>query len=1147
MRKNWAEGNRIMIRKYYICNFFNSVVRIAALLLFFASLFGLSFVSLAQTKESDCFFAQGVDAFNRQDYHEAISCFEKTQDIDNRTLPAESPRLGYADHWLARCYFLLGDTVKAKEITPIHYEFEPIDRRLTIDSDKEDELAVKAMAENNIPEAIEHALKCIALEEKKLGPLSLSYIGSCLILADLYGRIHDFKSADEYCKRGLASLKELNKDNTYFNFNLNYIDIDNALSQGLTAYAVFKIDDLKKIADYQQNTNGEKNFLWNYHRLKAKISYQSLDFDDAYRNLSTALDGYIEQYTPDNEDNFGAIYDCVSMLLMLNAPDLSDIMANDALEKLKRKNLKNSHHGLLLTILATYNDNLDQGVETLNQAASLLKDSEYTDAYYNALCQMANNLWKIGDVSNAFGKYREICGYYEKNNGKVPVYYKALLGLGDIFSAMGDYERATINYEKVLLEKSADKNDPDYILTFLNWMPVYLGTHVHGDFAARFGSQFELGQEFSRVLSNIDYVKFMSQGYAIPDVAYSVYLFFHTLLSRGVVVPGLSWQFMETRIDDVLNNILIRFYSEDFPVAVLYRSLFAHVKFLLGKYDEAIAEMNRTIDIATRLGWNCDNFLHDLGYYQYDSGDTAGAYRNFEKGYQFNKERILAAYRWMTLAERTKFTDRNRGNIDNIPHYAALTPDDPRYAALGYDALLFSKGLLLNSSIELSRLLREEGDAETLALLERWKDLNRQLESIQEKDMDKAGPVKAEAEQLEKTLLEKSKTYGDYTNGLTVTFRDVQKGLGPDDVAIEFFLFPKDARSDQYGALLLTRTEAPRYVEVAASSDWRGIDLKNDCYNSPELFEILFRNLKPYLPEGAHGNVYFAPAGVLHTIAIEYLPGAENYNMKRLSSTREIALKSDSAVKVADMALFGGISYGIGDLAEFYAEELPTDDLVASRESGEFLVPLPGTAREAEYIAGLLSKKIPVHKYMADKATEEKFKDLDGRHIGLIHIGTHGYFNPDMDVHAPDYNPLLSSGLYFAGAQNTLWESPEPGMTDDGILNSHEISMMDLRGLQLTVLSACETASGRLNPDGVFGLQRGFKQAGARSILMSLWKVDDKATQLLMTEFYGNLLEGDNQYEALRKARLSVRDAFPNPRFWAAFILVDADNTLIFE
>ena len=125
-----------------------------------------------------------------------------------------------------------------------------------------------------------------------------------------------------------------------------------------------------------------------------------------------------------------------------------------------------------------------------------------------------------------------------------------------------------------------------------------------------------------------------------------------------------------------------------------------------------------------------------------------------------------------------------------------------------------------------------------------------------------------------------------------------------------------------------------------------------------------------------------------------------------------------------------------------------------------------------------------------------------------------------------------------------------PDGVQDGILLAKEISDLDLRDADLVVLSACQTGLGDITGEGVFGLQRAFKMAGVRTIVMSLWPVNDKATQILMTALYSNIEKGQSKHEAFRNAQQSVRDYVPAPdepptlsfrlpRFWAGFILLD--------
>ena len=143
---------------------------------------------------------------------------------------------------------------------------------------------------------------------------------------------------------------------------------------------------------------------------------------------------------------------------------------------------------------------------------------------------------------------------------------------------------------------------------------------------------------------------------------------------------------------------------------------------------------------------------------------------------------------------------------------------------------------------------------------------------------------------------------------------------------------------------------------------------------------------------------------------------------------------------------------------------------------------------------------------------------------------------------------LARCGLLFAGANISLKGDDIPVNVDDGILTGMEISRLDLRGLDLVVLSACDTGKGDIKQgEGVFGLQRGFKKAGVQTILMSLWKVSDISTEMLMTDFYQNICKGKSKRESLRLAQQKVRNhkdsegyrIFQDPHYWAGFVILD--------
>jgi CHAT domain-containing protein len=231
---------------------------------------------------------------------------------------------------------------------------------------------------------------------------------------------------------------------------------------------------------------------------------------------------------------------------------------------------------------------------------------------------------------------------------------------------------------------------------------------------------------------------------------------------------------------------------------------------------------------------------------------------------------------------------------------------------------------------------------------------------------------------------------------------------------------------------------------------------------------------------------------------------------------------------------------------------------------------LPGTKVEANAIDAKL-KAVKINDIVRTDSigTETSFKALSGQKKNLLHIATHGFYYTESEARRSNFSflsfrnddkrykedkAMTRSGLLFAGANNALMGKSLPKGVDDGILTAQEIAQLDLRGLDLVVLSACQTGLGEITGDGVFGLQRGFKKAGAQSILMSLWKVDDAATQMLMTRFYTNLTSGMTKRKSLIEAQRYVREyetnettsqslptrPYSDPKYWAAFVLLDA-------
>jgi CHAT domain-containing protein len=134
-------------------------------------------------------------------------------------------------------------------------------------------------------------------------------------------------------------------------------------------------------------------------------------------------------------------------------------------------------------------------------------------------------------------------------------------------------------------------------------------------------------------------------------------------------------------------------------------------------------------------------------------------------------------------------------------------------------------------------------------------------------------------------------------------------------------------------------------------------------------------------------------------------------------------------------------------------------------------------------------------------------------------------------------NILLRSGLALAGVNTWNRGGSLPAEAEDGLLTAEDVSGLDLLRTDLVVLSACETGLGKVwNGEGVYGLRRAFVLAGAKTLVMSLWKVPDQQTQELMGEFYQRIQRGQPRAEALREAQLAMKKRYSYPYYWGAFI-----------
>jgi tetratricopeptide (TPR) repeat protein len=327
----------------------------------------------------------------------------------------------------------------------------------------------------------------------------------------------------------------------------------------------------------------------------------------------------------------------------------------------------------------------------------------------------------------------------------------------------------------------------------------------------------------------------------------------------------------------------------------------------------------------------------------------------------------------------------------------------------------------------------------------------------------------------------------------------------------------------------------------------------------------VFDRLAPAL--GKHRRLVLAPDGDLTRLPFEVLPGPgggllmETHQISYVGCGRDVLrFGAPSTGHAADPLVVADPDFDLGK---------PTDGEPQARRSGEpvgrrsrdldrgkyHFARLPGTRGEGERIAALLE----VQPWLGTAALEGRLKQ-HCRSPRILHLATHGFFLRDQprdpnregrELSAmagtgsaagplpgplPE-NPLLRSGLALAGAQTFLDGGQPPPEAEDGLLTAEDVSGLDLLATDLVVLSACETGLGEVHSgEGVFGLQRAFVLAGARTLVMSLWSVPDNATRELMVSFYERILGGESCAAALRAAQNDLRRRYPDPFYWGAFV-----------
>ena len=589
------------------------------------------------------------------------------------------------------------------------------------------------------------------------------------------------------------------------------------------------------------------------------------------------------------------------------------------------------------------------------------------------------------------------------------------------------------------------------------------------------------------------------------------------------------------------------------------------------QYDKALplfeAFLNESENI---LGKNNDKYLaikYAFANMLTEQGKYEEAFLEFKTANAIQKFFLTNYLNFLSEDDRVDYYKTVESNFENFNILAMLYPKPAVLEEL-LELRLYSKGLLLNEN---QRIVKNILNIDNPAIKENYQifsDLKKQLAKYYALSPTQLAANKinlAELEEktnaLEKKLVQSSQTFSDWQSTQQQSVHSIFKSLKEDETAIEIIRFREQKHDDFtekifYNYLIVSKKDSVLTYKLWTQKN--GKSLENAQYENYYLEATRRDGSVNLMGEvgllywtfmddvlATKKKIYVSLDGIYHKINLETLQNqegkylSERYDFTILTNLKEIANENTGFLQKNPTAiLLGNPAYDLNNLKQY---DLPEGWENSETRSFE-LKSNPYTQKEVSAIHKILIKNNwKSTLYVKKEAKEEVLKNMT-QSPTLLHIASHGYYLEDAKNKnnfplSNTKNPLLHSMLFLSGAQNTLQNNKIN--EEDGIFTAYEMANLDLRQTELVVLSACHTGLGKIkNGEGVYGLQRAVMSAGAKSLIISLWEVDDKATQLLMTNFYRFWTNGNDKHEALKKAQTEVKLTYPQPFYWGGFVLI---------
>ena len=594
--------------------------------------------------------------------------------------------------------------------------------------------------------------------------------------------------------------------------------------------------------------------------------------------------------------------------------------------------------------------------------------------------------------------------------------------------------------------------------------------------------------------------------------------------------------------------------------------------FMLKRYDDAYATFSEYVETSrNKYGKTSGTYsqaLFALANIEGARGNINEADSLFRMSMNCLLVNMKQLWRYSTPSQREQFWMETLNNLSGMAAFAVKCGNfDSELTETCYNALLFSKSLLLETEKSVVDIIRKEGTNDDIANYRNLLAVNNRLLVLRnnyEYNKLEIDSLTIQQRELEQQLSHKCQSYNEYETYLDINYEKVRNSLADHEVVVDFSDYQTEDSVRQYAAYIYDKAKS--HPLLVKCFDQQQLDSLLDgmqnftLYNYEQLQDraskLIWNPIEASIAK--ESTVYYIPSGVMHGIALEALPLSDgttlgqHYDFVRLTSAREIVNAHHSNKINRTATLYGGLQYSLApqkmeEESKVY-EKSDLAGLVRSEYGESGFKDLRNTKDEVKKIEKtLVDNGFSVKAYLGSKGNAESFVALDGKAPSIVHIATHGfYYTPD-EAKDKDFlrgytDAMSLSGLVFAGG-NAAWLGKKnvDGVLG-GVLTAKDIANLDFKGTDLLVLSACKTGQGKVTAEGVFGLQRAFKKAGVGTIIMSLWNVDDKVTSEFMVAFYEQLTDKANNWnkrKAFEQTKEIIRKKHPDPYYWAAFVMLD--------